>query len=231
MARFVADLDAVRRHTGAGQIDLLGHSWGAHLALAYALAHPDRVDRLIYVSGTGIDPVSTWHGAYVENLRQRLGARLPAWEALERRDDRTPAEDRQHAVWQWTADFADPATALERAEALATPWLGINGDCSAAINAEVRQALSGAGVADVVAQCRLLDVPTLIVDGVDDIRPRWAVDSLRQALPRAWRVTLAGAGHLPWVEQPDAFRALVTRFLAEDVGPPAPQQSTLDSVG
>lgn len=57
-------------------------------------------------------------------------------------------------------------------------------------------------------------MPTLIVDGAHDIRPRWAVDSLHEALPTVRRVTVADAGHLPWVERPGAFREAVTRFLA-----------------
>jgi proline iminopeptidase len=53
------------------------------------------------------------------------------------------------------------------------------------------------------------------VDGAHDVRPRWAVDSLERALPAARRVVLDGAGHLPWVEAPSAFRAAVAGFLTE----------------
>ncbi|NDY90365.1 alpha/beta fold hydrolase [Ideonella livida] len=45
---FVDDLDAVVQAQGGGRpVHLLGHSWGAMLATAYAGAHPDRVDRLV----------------------------------------------------------------------------------------------------------------------------------------------------------------------------------------
>jgi proline iminopeptidase len=53
----------------------------------------------------------------------------------------------------------------------------------------------------------------LILDGDGDNRPRRAVDSLHRALPAVRRVTLAGAGHLPWVERPDEFRTAVADFL------------------
>ena len=53
----------------------------------------------------------------------------------------------------------------------------------------------------------------LIIDGPEDIRPRWAVDSLDRALPDSRRVSLAGTGHLPWVEDPDGFRRVVSDFL------------------
>src|SRR5262249_33818314 len=38
----VEDLDRLRRHFGLATLALLGHSWGAVLALEYATRHPDR---------------------------------------------------------------------------------------------------------------------------------------------------------------------------------------------
>jgi pimeloyl-ACP methyl ester carboxylesterase len=63
---------------------LLGHSWGAQLALQYALEPPDRVSEPAYVSGTGIDQDSTRHAAYMQNLRADCGAHLGRWEDLSR---------------------------------------------------------------------------------------------------------------------------------------------------
>lgn len=50
------------------------------------------------------------------------------------------------------------------------------------------------------------DTPVLIVHGADDIRPTWALDSLHDALPRSKRLTLAGIGHVPWIEAAAEFR-------------------------
>jgi len=43
----VADIEAIRRAVGAPKLTLFGISYGTELALAYARAHPDRVERLI----------------------------------------------------------------------------------------------------------------------------------------------------------------------------------------
>lgn len=205
----IADLDAVRRHAGQQRVTVFGHSWGALLALRYALRYPDRLLRLIYVSGTGIDPWSTWRPEFRANLRRQMGARWQRWEALNDRD-RTAEQEREWAILQWSADFVDPRIGLRYAERMATPWLGINHECNATIGAEVKQYLIDN---DVGSLCRELEVPTLIVDGAEDIRPRSAVDSLAQALPNAQRVIIRSAGHMPWVEQPKEFREAVTRFL------------------
>ena len=51
----VADLEALRAHWGHRRWLVGGHSWGATLALGYALAHPGRVTGLLYLSGPGLD--------------------------------------------------------------------------------------------------------------------------------------------------------------------------------
>ena len=71
----------------------------------------------------------------------------------------------------------------------------------AALGAAPRRLCDGGDLAE---SCRRVDVPTLIVDGTADIRPRDAVDSLAAALPSVRRVALEAAGHLPWVERPSA---------------------------
>ncbi len=47
LADQINDLDALRAHLGYDKIDLLGHSWGGFLAMAYAARHPEHIERLI----------------------------------------------------------------------------------------------------------------------------------------------------------------------------------------
>lgn len=223
MARYVADLDAVRASFGLDRVLLLGHSWGARLALEYALGHPERVAGLVYVSGTGIDAPGTWHPAYESGFRAGLGEHLPRWSELrelrESRDSHgrlTAAEEREMCVLQWSADFAfaDRRRAIAAAERMATPFLGVNIEANAALNAEERAVT---GTPALRRRCARLAVPVLIVDGALDHRPRTAVDSLAAALPRARRVTLPAGGHMPWAEEPEAFRDAVAEFLTRPV--------------
>ncbi|MDW4909964.1 alpha/beta fold hydrolase [Streptomyces sp. ADMS] len=138
--RAVADLDAVRGHFGLERMTLLGHSWGAQLALSYALAHPERVRALVYVSGTGIGPDAGWHDAYRRNFRARLAESpelLARWSELTaRRPQLSEAEARERAVLQWSAEFPERERALEHARRMADPWLGVNFACNRAFNAE-----------------------------------------------------------------------------------------------
>ena len=208
VARGLADLDAVLDHHELPRTSLLGHSWGAELALRYTLGHPDRVTRLVYVSGIGVDPEETWHDDYERNLRDRLGGHLDRIQELEGRAGRTEAEEREFDLLWLSADFVDRDRSLELAERLTTPFLGMNRECARALNADRRRSSGG-----LLGACANLAVPVLLVDGAHDVRPRWAVDSLERALPAVRRVMLEGAGHLPWVDEPAAFRAAVIGFL------------------
>jgi proline iminopeptidase len=204
--RFVADLEAVRRHFDLEGVTLLGHSWGAQLALSYALAHPERVRALIYVSGTGIGPDADWHPAYRENLLARLGEtpeRLARWREA-------PNGSRERALIQWSAEFEDRRRAMEHAGRMADPWFGVNTECNAALNAERGR---NWGAPELYEACRRLQTPVLIVDGDRDIRPRSAVDSLERALPDVRRVTLRGVAHHPWTEDPEGFLKAVASFV------------------
>lgn len=47
---FVEDLEAIRTHLKIEKVKLLGHSWGALLALKYGLKYPENLDKLMLVA-------------------------------------------------------------------------------------------------------------------------------------------------------------------------------------
>src|ERR1700704_5600266 len=49
MAHHVADLEALRRHFGLERMTLVAHSFGPAIAASYAIAHPERVARMIFM--------------------------------------------------------------------------------------------------------------------------------------------------------------------------------------
>jgi pimeloyl-ACP methyl ester carboxylesterase len=56
----VADIEALRAALGVDKLTIVGASYGTYVAQRYALAHPDRVERLVLDSvldATGVDPL------------------------------------------------------------------------------------------------------------------------------------------------------------------------------
>jgi proline iminopeptidase len=65
LATSLADLEALRVHFGHDSWIVGGHSWGAFLALAYSLEYPGRAEKIVYLSGSGIQNDREWHAAYL----------------------------------------------------------------------------------------------------------------------------------------------------------------------
>src|SRR3712207_366629 len=66
---FVEEVGAVRRELGLERVHVLGHSWGAMLALSYALRQPSGLLSLVLVGGLASSPL---HMAEVDKLREQL---------------------------------------------------------------------------------------------------------------------------------------------------------------
>ena len=75
----LTNLEAVRRHYGIERWIVGGHSAGADLALAYALAYPEHVLGFICISGGRIHNDREWHRIYSERRDQGLET-LPAFD-------------------------------------------------------------------------------------------------------------------------------------------------------
>jgi proline iminopeptidase len=71
---FVADLDAVIQHFSPQRpVHIVGHSWGAMLASAYAGAHPDKVDRMVLAEPGFLD---------ADTLAGLPGGGWPGWRVV-----------------------------------------------------------------------------------------------------------------------------------------------------
>lgn len=87
VARHVADLDALVRATDSpGRPAVVGESWGAMLALAYATAHPEALSALVLVGCGTFDPAS--RARMHELIAQRRASACDAYDY-----DAEPAED------------------------------------------------------------------------------------------------------------------------------------------
>ena len=210
--RQVRDLEALREHLGLERIALLGWSGLGKLVARYAIAHPERVTRLVLVS-----PVPPSSDEYA------LDADVPS------RDEKLDADALQavrarHAAGEFATDSAGYCRA-ERALTLPTSFVDPHLAALAPDACRHRNewpdllypyfgALLGSfGEFDHRADFRALDAPTLVVHGREDGIPlaggrAWVADD-----PDGRLLVLSPAGHFPFLERPVAFVDAVETFL------------------
>ena len=76
LAATLDDLERLRAHLGIERWRVAGHSWGADLALAYALHFPARTTQVVCISGGRVHNDRQWHAVY-SRRRDEQGELLP----------------------------------------------------------------------------------------------------------------------------------------------------------
>ena len=205
----VADLDRVRIASGAEAWTLVGHSWGGLLAMAYAAAHPDRVDALVLVAPAGID--SSFWGVYQRNLVSGLDQETMA--ALgQLRPTEATAEAMHTVMRESNRLLAGAMTASdEAADELREVWLS-EAEFFPAATMAMQPSLMGY---DFRLDLETFDAPVLIIGGDADAIGRETFERIRDSLPNARLEILEQCGHWPMLEKPDTLSERITAFLAE----------------
>jgi 3-oxoadipate enol-lactonase len=191
------DLYGLLNHLGIGPVALLAASFGGRVAIDFTLAYPDLVSALVLVD-------SALGGHDWSEEVQRFGA---AEEAALEQGDLAAATDLNVRMWvdgpHRSPDQVDPAIRERiremqlRAFMLDTP------------GAEYRPL-------DPPAAGRLDEIhaPTLALVGDQDVGDILTIaDLLAAQIAGARKALIAGAAHLPSMEQPDPFNQVVLDFL------------------
>ena len=214
ISRFVADLDAVRAAWCFERCVVAGHSWGAGLSLRYAIAHPDRVEALVYLSGTDLGWRARHRATYRTERLVRLGADRPRWEELEPLVDAGELPDDLQDEFALLAASTDFATDdRDEAKALARRFGWWRFPIAFDVNREVNADSHAEDETAVRAACERLHVPALVVHGLEDPRPAAGPQELAATLPTATFVGLPGVGHIPWAEHPELLEQALRAFL------------------
>ena len=215
-ARDVEDLEALRQSLGLERIHLYGFSYGGLLAQAYALAHPDRVGRLVLANT--LYSAQMWALNH-DNINAELQRQYPeVWqqiEALRARGLRSSSPEMQKLfavhgpLIRWYNP--DKAQRLRKEpgsvnKALYWKFVGDN------IDFETGGVV--AGLPDFRPRLHELRMPTLILAGRFDraLYPQLQLDFERYC-PQATFVMLERSGSYGHVEEPETVIPLVREFL------------------
>ncbi len=207
--RFMAELDSIRKHLDLQEIHLLGHSWGAMLAIDYLLAKPQGVRSLVLASPV----VST---ARWEADADTLIATLP--------DSVQRAIATHEAAGTYSAPGYQAAVQIFYAQFL-TRRGGPDVDSTFAhFNPDLYGYMWGPSEFTATGTLRAYDrtsrlaelhLPVLYTAGeFDEARPP-TVAHFRSLTPGAQFALIPGSAHLTTIDAPEAFADTVSRFLRD----------------
>jgi pimeloyl-ACP methyl ester carboxylesterase len=193
---FVDDLEALRQHWKLDRFALMGLSMGGHNAIAYAAAHPQRVERLIVVDiPPRIDRTRAPNWAMISRLAEeghKLYTSFDEAFADARLGNPTAPDDNLRyrtalnlrdvpGGWQWKYDPAAPAR-----------W----------------------EPADLTDALPSMQLPVLLVrGGLTQVLPRATADAMVAAWPNADLVEIADSGHSVPTDRPEKLTPIVLDWL------------------
>jgi len=216
LEQYADDVEDVREHLGLARMDLLGHSHGGFVAMAWGGAHPERVGRLVLAStvprftddirGLQMKRVGAHHGKpYFEDAM----AALQAHQRGEYRDDEELGELRRRESRLFAPVGVDPGDAAAIGEALGRA--GTNADALRHFNHRI------AATMDLRPQLARIEAPTLVVGGAGDVFSP-GLQEVADALPNATLAVLPGLDHFPFLEGPEhraQWAGVVLEFLRQ----------------
>jgi proline iminopeptidase len=204
---FVQDIESLREALGLDRFTLMAHSWGGFLAMQYAIEHGARLEALVLLDSMAAS-TDLWRQeetALAEKISDDDRAEREALMASEAFAAREPAALRELMLLSFRAQFADAGK--------------IDGlDLYVPVDYMARSARFGAlgpelENFDLHEALRTVTVPTLVLYGAEEPGAALGGAAIHDALPNSLRITVARAGHFPFLEQPEAFLIAVRSFL------------------
>jgi proline-specific peptidase len=208
-ADYTADVEELRQHLGEERLNLLGHSHGGVVAMAYAARYPAHVrrivaaDTLVRIQREEMDELMSRH----RNEPWYDDARL----ALDQEDageyeSEAELADIARRFWpMYFARYDEPAERyIDECIAPERP----NPDALKVFNAAIE-------TWDMRPELAGIDAPTLVITGEYDFicGPACAQD-IASGIAGAKKVLVEDCGHFAFVEQPERFHEEVARFLS-----------------
>jgi pimeloyl-ACP methyl ester carboxylesterase len=189
-AQLGTDLARTIDALGLDTFDLLGHSMGGILSMAYVLARPARVRSLILMD-TAAAPATTEQPEIMVALATMA------------------CEQGMAALWDQVGDVWSAAVTDEDIKAhMRTAVLALDPFALRELGAELFDYPS------MLHDLAGVTSPTTVLVGENDIGLRAGADDLARTIPAAVLTVIPDAAHSPQVEQPEAWLAAVRAHLA-----------------
>lgn len=207
---FIQDIEGIRKKLGLAKIHVLGHSWGALLALQYALQYEEQVSSLILLNASAPstelqDSVTLSMDSTKQQFYQQRLAKIQASNDFQNR--KSPAlEAYFKTVYQ--AQFYDTVRIDDLQLNLPANFFE-NSLRLSALNEDLIQY-------NWLPDIKELEVPTFIVYGVSEPAAEILGPVYYDAIPSSQLLILPRSGHFPFIEQPTRLFKEIIEFISSD---------------
>lgn len=199
------DIEALRQYLGLGRIHLLGHSFGGMVAQVFATRHAASLDKLLLVNTA---PSKEFYPAALE-FASRIAA--PEQLALIPELFEGRVQDEESLIKWWDVNYG--LYFHHRDEKLMQETGNRPIGCLEVANYTFKHFIPQYDVRPLLPS---VQVPTLIVGARHDwITPLSQSEEMRRLLPNSELAVFEDSGHMPFIEEQDAFIARVVAFLAD----------------
>lgn len=206
---YINDLDQLREAFGFEKISLLAHSWGGILASLYALAFPEKVDKIIYVNSV---PVSSKdYLAFVKHRSQIVDSHKAELDSIRSSalflagDPKTV--EKFYRIY-FRSYFAKPELESN---------LTLTMTSQAAINNFKIYNLFFEYVTkntfDLYAKLKILNKDSLILACDKDVIPLNYMKNLHENMPSSTFFLIENSGHFPYIDQPEILFENIRAYL------------------
>jgi acetamidase/formamidase len=214
----VRDLDAVRAHFALAKVTLVAHSYGPLLAASYAIAHPDRVARMVFLGAVPPRRGTFWERFAANTALHMDSAQRASAASANRRLMTATSGDSIRAACRdlWRVNLiprvADPAFVTNRikSDLCSSDPQGIQ----TGLRVSNRVIMNSFGSWDLRTAARAVSAPVLLLHGEQEAIPMDLVEEWTSAFPHATLIKVPGAAHMLYAEQPDRVWPQVERFLS-----------------
>lgn len=183
LAEHVAELVAYK---GFGKVHVLGNSLGGHIALLYALAHPDNIKSIILTGSSGL-------------FESAMGTSFPKrgdYDFIKRKTEAT---------------FFDPTVASK--ELIDEVYDTVNDRNKAIRIVATSKSAVRHNLGD---NLHRIKAPTLLVWGKQDqVTPAFVGEKFHELIENSQLVLVDDCGHAPMMEHPEQFNEYLESFLNE----------------
>src|SRR4030095_10082308 len=209
IGKYIEELECIRKFLQVSSIAVLGHSWGGHVAMQYALHHPKCVSHMILLNTAPAsyeDAIAMMKG--ILNTRSAYEEQLQARAAGKEYKDGDPETVAGFFMTVYGTTFKNPEH-LKRLNLRFTKEEVLRGRL---VEKKVMEGLYETKGFTIIPALKQLRSPTLIIHGSNDFIPVECSTHIAEVIPGAHLKIIEGSGHFSYIDAPGEVRSAINKF-------------------